>query len=406
MSSTMSGGTDQEWRRRTIAMGLDPDNCNGEPVYKLFDSIDQADEVAQHFMGIPGSAKVAESNLTPEKVAELSYSQLRSAIVAHLTRTRRISDAKVKAAIEKRLPKIGVQLRAAPDITITKDKPLIIDEPSGLLNYNKMTIKNGGYIEISADCAIVAVTFVREPGGGNPKPADIFIHGEDGVDRQPGTGGSAGTDGRNGDRFRCDSAGGCCKSDGQRGGDGTDGGDAKPGERGGDAAAFGPQVTLALGTVSGLASLFNRGGNGGRGAAGGKGGDGGKGGKGGDGGMCVGCHCGSGSGGNGGDAGDGATNADGGNGGNGSNVIVTYVSDGQPGSEVRAQPSVAGRGGPKGAIGAAGTEGKGGDPGSSGGGQPGNNGAKGNNGPDTARDGQPGQSPGTVIINGKPAGVA
>lgn len=152
-----------------------------------------------------------------------------------------------------------------PNITVTKMAPLVINSPKSRTEFGKVTLEDGGYIEIQIDCSMYFDEIVMK--GGNDKTPSIILNGMDG---DPGK-------------------------------IGQDGEPGKPGA----------VADITIGELSSdiLIHVFG-GGNGGHG---GLGADGGKGGNGADGAY-------------GGDGGDGGDGGQGGSGGSGGKLVLKYAS--------------------------------------------------------------------------------
>jgi len=272
---------------------------------------------------------------------------------------------------------------AAPNITITKDHPLIITGGQTLASYGVVTVEEGGYIEIGTHC-----NFHADKITGQTSETLFRVIGRDGKDGRNGAHGSPGSVGARG-------RDGTCKCTMYRGDDPTPGGvgsDGTPGHNGsaGEQGDGGYTITITIEKLNFSIYVSARSGNGGNGGHGGHGGRGGDGGEGGGARQC-------------GDdwthytyGGDGANGAKGGNGANGGNggppitVQVCYT-PARPEIKVWPVPCAPSRGGEGGMGGAPGQAGHGGESGFAGvhPGQPGAPGSPvGQNG-ERGTDGQP-----------------
>ena len=307
---------------------------------------------------------VRQSLAEARSFTELSSEDVRHALIHHVNGSAPITDAGVKAALNKAAGPFLFEAQVAQDITVTASNPLIINSNTTVTAYGVVTIKDGGYIQISVLCHFQAVTLLKEStSGASPgKGYDFLILGSNGNRGSDGAQGTAGKDGTEGAALVVKCAGDDIPgSPGGKGNNGGNGNDGLPGGDGGNS----PSVVITIQKdLQATISVLNQGGDGGNGSNGGNGGKGGKGGKGGYEG-----HCGAylEKGGNGGNGGTGGT------GGNGGNSIITFKSNngstvlttnGQARGGQGSTGGSAGEGGEGGASGGRGA--KPGDPGSSG----------------------------------------
>lgn len=285
---------------------------------------------------------------------------------------------------------MGVDAYAAQSLDITKDNPLIINSSTSVAIFDKITIKSGGYIEISVPCSFQCNTMeVKYDGTASPKEYHILVtgqagkNGEDGSSRPADLGktppalstaknGANGVDGTEG---KCDCCHGVPKEDGTVGGNGENGAAGVPGSDG-VKGSNGPQVFISIGELINDLTIYNSGGKGGDGGKGESGGNGGNGGNGGASKTCCAFYTKGGDGGNGANGGNGASGGNGANSGNGGEVSVSYKST--VGAHINTH-CLRGSGGKGGSGGLAGAGGRGGNSGGRGS-KPGNNGQPGTNG--------------------------
>ncbi len=260
------------------------------------------------------------------------------------------------------------------------------------VNYQTMTLENGGYFIIYNKPLTFAVDTLIRNGGGAGQFFDINIFGATGGAGNPGSVGGTGGKGGDGSNGTCSSPG-IAGNSGGPGNTGTSGSTGSAGFTGLDGAPSmlaNITITTSITGTAPVLTVATRSGTGGAGGPGGTGGVGGQGGKGGDGATCG---CEGTNGGNGAPGGRGGVGGTGGAGGNGvdaaANITVT-VPIGQLANAVgftsTAPFGVGGTGGTGGVGGTGGAGGGGGGasgcPGHSGGsgsGQ-GGSGARGGNG--------------------------
>lgn len=393
MSSSLTPEQLKRYRERQQALGLDPDVDYGGQPYML--SVRGVEKMRELF-GIADKPAAKASPMDAKGLLEAEAGVARHAVANHVIGEKSLSAAAIAAA-EQRFPFMPLLVRAAPDITVTAQNPLIINNNSTVTNYGKVTLKDGGYIDISVDCNFTCQVLEKIQGGQSPAAQDITIHGKDGISPPTPPTPPQAKSGNNGSDAECDCCGGTVAHSSQRGGEGnpgTDGGNGTEGGTGGN----GPTVFVSIASLVGSVTLLNRGGNGGSGGNGGAGGQGGNGGKGGDGTTCGAYHPGGSDGGKGGKGGNGGASASAGNGGNGGTVTVTY--QGSDSSSIIVASNAAGNGGRKGMPGNGGNGGNGGAGGSHGGRQ-GDPGQPGTQGADQGRNGNDGNL-GKLTVNGKP----
>lgn len=393
MSTSLTRDQLERYRKRQVELGLDPDFDYGghpyvlavrgvEPLRKLWGATEQP------------SSKL--SPLTAKAVLEAEPGVARQAVCNHVFGEKSLSSDAVEAA-DQRFPIMPVAVMSGPDITVTAQNPLIINNNSTITNYGKVTLQDGGYIDISVDCHFTCQVMEKIQGGNAQASHDITVHGKDG--ESPGTPATPPTPDAppQSPSAKCDCCGGTVARKAKQGAKGKPGEDGTGGTDGGHGRS-GPTTLIEIGSLVGSITLLNRGGNGGNGGNGGTGGTGGTGGKGGNGTTCGAYHPSGADGGKGGDGGNGGASATGGNGGDGGQTRIQYT-PGNPNSVVigRNEP---GLGGAKGAPGGAGNGGDGGKGGSNGGVQ-GPPGLPGSPGSDLGRSGGDGRK-GELIVNGQP----
>jgi hypothetical protein len=377
----------QRWRERVEALGLDPDRDTGGP-----GRIKVTRDVAEYtrWFGVEPLSETRASVLDSPGGGAPRRAVLRTALIDHITGAAPITDEAKLKQLEEGLDTFYAVVDAAPDIEVTAANPLIINTAYSITDYGVVTLKDGGYIEISVPASFKCERLVKLAGGGGAT-ADFIITGVTGSAGEAGADQPTAGPGNNGSGGQCDSCGGIVKSDGTNG---TNGHAGLPGGDGRNAGngANAPDVNIDIGELQGRLVVLNTGGAGGDGGRGGNGGTGGNGGNGGSDVKCGATYGDGGNGGNGGDGGNGGNGATGGNGGNGGFVTVKYRPAGD--SSVNKQ-DVGGSGGRAGDPGAGGHGGSGGASGGRGAspGGPGTNGKPG-------VPGQPGQSgqPGTTTV--------
>jgi len=383
----------ERYRHRQVALGLDPDfDYGGQPYLLPVRGV----EKLRKLLGVAEKPSDTMSPMTAASVRDVEPGMARQSVVNHVLGEKTLSAEAISAA-EQRFPILPLAVMAAPDIVVTAQNPLVINNNSTVTNFGKVTLKDGGYIDISVDCHFVCQTLEKIQGGSSPATNDITIHGKD--TSQPSTPETptqtkAGDPGSNAE---CDCCGGTVAHSSSGGGEGKPGTDGANGNDADD-AGHGPTVIIDISQLNGSVTLLSRGGNGGNGGNGGQGGLGGNGGKGGDGTTCGAYHPGGSNGGKGGLGGNGGASATGGRGGDGGRVTVNYTA--ADGNSTIVASNGPGRGGNKGAPGAAGQGGNGG-PGGSHGGSQGSPGDPGSQGADPGRRGTDGRA-GSLTVNGSP----
>lgn len=383
------------WKEHADAMGLLEHQCYGENVQMLFNNLDDLRDWTNKSVQNTADAK---SPLTAKDIDSISEPEIRKAVEKHVMGVEELSP-EVVSAINNRVKTFVAFAAAAPNITVTGSSPLIISNSGVNTHYGTVTIKDGGYIEITATCSFLCDALIKEAGGTAPgREADIVIHATDGGVGAAGANGHPGTNGKNGGNAECDCCGGTVAHSATAGGPGTDGGDASPGNQGGN-GGWPITVNMSLGKITGSVTLLSRGANGGKGGDGGQGGQGGNGGKGGDGRTCGAYHPSGKNGGAAGNGGNGGNNGSGGNATNGGTVTVTFDEAGTGSGGSLTPQNSGGTGGAKGSVGQAGSAGTPGAGGSHGG-TSGSGGTQGQPGNDVATAGQ-NSSKGTLTVNGK-----
>jgi hypothetical protein len=104
-----------------------------------------------------------------------------------------ITDQHVLDEIAERFKEFYFEAIAAPDITVDKDHPLIINTTGTLANYGTVTVVPGGYIQISVDCSFTAVRMVKSApsrSAAGDAAHDIIITADPGRDGNAGAPGS------------------------------------------------------------------------------------------------------------------------------------------------------------------------------------------------------------------------
>lgn len=189
------------------------------------------------------------------------------------------------------------------DIVIEKGQPLQLSRAGETWRFGTMTLKDGGYMEILADCAVEIDVLEKEGGEsgiGPDDPKDLVLSGFDGETGQVGADGEPGGAGAEARvtiyDLRSDlyvvAYGGGKGGRGGRGGNGGNGGDSEPGGAGGDGGSGGPGGDGGSGGSGGLLKLSYAAKNGSSiwkteaAASGGEAGRGGIGGRGGQGTPC------------------------------------------------------------------------------------------------------------------------
>jgi hypothetical protein len=384
------------YQNRSRQLGLDPElHAGGHNAVSLaIHGVEKMRELA----AVPISdADRIQSPIDAGKILSMEPGLARQALLNHIFGHKQLSTAAIAAA-EQRFRFMPLMVYQAPDIVVSAQSPLIISSVSSIVNYGTVTIKDGGYIDISVDCNFTCDVLEKIAGDG-AAPFDLMIRGVDGnAGNSPPAKGKA-NNGSPGSSAACDCCGGTIAQQagpGATGQSGVSGDDAGVGQPG----ATGPMVNITIGHLIGTVTVAARGGNGGPGGVGGTGGIGGDGGAGGSGATCGAFYANAGDGGNGGLGGRGGSAANGGQGGNGGVTRIDYITV-DPYSQFVANNQV-GAGGLKGKPGYGGDGGQGGRPGG-GGGRMGNNGTRGDMGNDQAINGADGQL-GILLINGQPAG--
>ena len=386
--------TQDTYLERSKRLGLDPKlyAAGTVPVVMALHGI----EHMRQLLNFSNSAEAPLSQLTALDIPNAPDIKVRAAIVGYLSGQLRLNQ-ETQEAIDERFPCIPLHVFQGQNIDVTADKPLIISSTSAVTNFGVVTIKDGGYIDISIDCQFVCDELVKIPGGSSKAAADIVVHGKNGTDGiSPATAQQAGK-GDDGPGAACDCCGGIVAHYAGIGGDGAPGLDGVGASGGGNAAKYGPRVSILINKLCSPISIIQQGGNGGKGGDGANGQQGGNGGKGGDGTTCGAYQPDGAKGGAGGNGGGGGASASGGNGGAGGNLTVQYVA---ASGELILGNNYGGIGGVKGQPGNGGSGGMGGAGGARGGVQ-GNNGGKGGVGADNGNDGSDGDR-GTFTINGEP----
>jgi hypothetical protein len=382
------------YNERAKHLGLDPNAfASGRiPVVISVEGIERM----RTLVALPSAAHVPESPLSPEKMQSVEDGVARHAIVNHIFSVKSLSAATLHAA-DHRFRHIPLFVYQAPDIQVTALNPLIINRNSSVTNFGVVTIKDGGYIDISVDCNFTCDVLQKIAGGNTGAPYDLSIHGTHGGAGDTPAAKPAGQTGDGGSNAECSCCGGDVAHGSTNGGNGVSGADGDSASNGHN-GLNGPTVYVSIGNLIGTLTVAAAGGTGGRGGSGGTGGAGGTGGVGGNGETCGAFHPDGAVGGVGGNGGNGGAAADGGDAGNGGMTTINYTAS-NPSSRVVAS-NLAAPGGRKGDAGTGGGAGAGGA-GGSGGGSQGAPGTKGNNGSDSARDGAKG-APGTLLVNGQP----
>lgn len=381
------------YTQRSLQLGLDPHAHTGHaPILVPVRGIERMRELA----AIPRQPELAESPLTAEKMLAVEPGMARQAVVNHIFGRKALS-ADALAAAEQRFPFMPLHVYQSTDREVTATNPLRITKNSSLTNFRTVTIKEGGFIDISVDCHFVCDTLIKIPGGDSPATHDLTVHGVDGDNGATPPTQPQASNGQDSSGAACDCCGGSVAHNAAVGGDG------KPGLNGasgfdGTAGRNGPTVYVSIGKLVGTLTVSARGGNGGSGGHGAAGQQGGNGGKGGDGTTCGAFQPDGANGGPGGKGGDGGASGSGKNAGNGGFLSIKYVPDSS--SSMLIVTNGVGVGGNKGTPGAGGAGGNGGAGGSHGGAQgaPGGIGSVGSDIGINGTDGLKGQ----VLVNDEP----
>lgn len=387
--------TQDTYLERAKQLGLDPKLHAGGNIPVVL-PVHGVEKVRQ-LLGSYGAANPPRSSLSAQEVASAPNIKARTAIVGHVLNQTLLSE-EAQGAIDERFPFIPLHVYLAPDIVITAANPLIISSASAVTNFGVVTIKDGGYIDISTDCQFVCDQLIKIPGGSSPADADIVVHGKDGVSGLSPDTKSQANKGDDGSGASCDCCGGTVAHHASPGGNGADGLDGKGAGDGEHAVKFGPNVTILINKLSSTVSIAQRGGTGGNGGDGAHGQQGGNGGKGGDGTTCGAYKPDGAKGGTGGAGGGGGASGSGGNAGSGGQLSVHYSPETASNRVIASNSSS--YGGRKGHPGSGGSGGMGGAGGDRGGSQ-GGNGSKGAGGSDLGMNGQDGER-GVFLVNGEP----
>ncbi|HEX8283766.1 MAG TPA: hypothetical protein VF588_10450 [Pyrinomonadaceae bacterium] len=381
------------WRERVESLGLDPEHDAVN--YPIVRSTHRLEEFKRWY-NAPPHPTPKKSDLTAARVAKLPDALMRRHVVRHvLTGESVIEDPKVIKALEERVKTFHTFVQSAADITVTASNPLVINFSSIVL-YGTVTVRDGGYIRITADCNFQCGALNNVSGA----PNMIQVLGVNGQDGQAGDPGQWGYTGLSGVDARCDCCGGrvaAGPTSGVVGSNGSVGGAAKT--VGGPGRSAPTVVFSVTDNLPRPIQFLNQGGDGGRGGDGGAGGQGGRGGNGGDGVQCGAMFCPGANGSRGGNGGNGGNASDGGEGGTGGRLSINV-----PAAQISNVSVTLGLapGGPRGTGGLLGR----GGPGGAGGRYRGQTGPAGRPGDTNGNPGQPGKpgKKGSAILNGRPTG--
>jgi len=394
--SPTTGSTLARWRQRMLDLGLNPD-IDGHD-FLIIRHTDSLEEY-KRWWAFPPRSDSKVNKVDPAKIAKIPDALVRRYVQDHITNARVFTNPKAIRALEKRVGRFFVHVRAAPNRVCTAKDPIIVNSGNEITNYNEITIKDGGYIEITTACKFEAQVITKIQGGAAGRKYDVYIVGKPGRDAKDGVNPPAAGQAIAGKDAKCD----CCGGAPER--KATDGAPGKPGTNGFDAThdatvgEEGPNVYFFIHESfngSGGLTFLNQGGNGGNGGRGGNGAIGQQGGNGGNGIRCGGITATGGTGGTGGRGGGGGNGSNGKNGGNGGTLEV-WVPD-----PVFSDIIVTNGRAPGGLAGAKGRYGIGGE-GGKGGNYGGKHGERGLDGPsdgDPGRPGEPGEK-GTSFVNGR-----
>jgi hypothetical protein len=373
--SGLDAQAEAAWRESVQRLGLDPERVRRRSAH-FYQVIVRGLAANERLHQAPVLQDQVPSPLEHGNLDAASPERLIQALRLHLMGMSVIRDPEVLRRVEE-YADITYNVYAAPDVDVTKDKPLLIDSGHAITTYGEVRLHPGGYIRVTVPCHF-RCQVLRKVGGAaagaseEMTAADIRVLGQDGTDvkedesywtRKNGKNGNTGQPGP--DAVSCTPGG-----NGQPGGNGADG---QPGDRGSNGGAA-PEVAFTIRELQSSVSVLTCGGRGGNAGSGGRGGAGGSGGKGGAGRWCGAEWVRAGNGGQGGDGGNGANGGVGGDGGKGGTVVLR-VEKLAPGVEILrlTPPSPAGRGADGGIPGIAGQGGEAGGPG----GGPGQNGRPG-----------------------------
>jgi hypothetical protein len=393
----MSPSTDRtfpRWRQRVLELGLNPDvDGHDFPIIRHTDSLEEY----KRWWAFPPRSDAKVNKVDPAKIATIPDALVRRYVQGHITNERVFTNPKSIRALEKRVGRFFVHVRVAPNRVCTAQDPIIVNSSNDITVYDEITIKDGGYIEITSPCKFEAQVITKIQGGASGRKYDVYVVGNPGRDASDGDSPAAAPQAAPGRDAKCDCCGGAIERKA------TNGADGKPGTNGFDATQNatageeGPVVFFFIHESfrgAGGLTFLNQGGKGGDGGRGGNGAEGQRGGDGGAGARCGGVTARGGDGGTGGRGGGGGNGSNGKNGGNGGRLSI-WVPDALYSDMIvtngRAPGGLAGA---KGRYGIGGSGGKGGSHG-------GKHGERGLDGPsdgEPGRAGEPGE-PGSSYVN-------
>lgn len=308
-----------QWDIRLESLGLQPGDVN-TPTTQTFTTNSIRDYLS--WIGPRSFSSNKPSVLAGKDLSSITREQAQAAVDDHLMGSAALTDDDELDAAEAQLQPFSYEATVGTDIVVTADSPLLI---YGSVEYNSVTIQQGGYIQFLQSATLNTQTFTKVMDNTSSKFGyDIVILGQAG---SPGVNGAPGytsseAQAKNGENGKCNA---CQPTNGRNGHDGENGGP------GGDGSTYydgsdAPNAILNLGLITGTATMVNTGGAGGAGGAGGTGGNGQTGGNGGKRASCCSGsqHSNAGDGGTGGNGGNGGNGGQGGSGGNGGTITVSY----------------------------------------------------------------------------------
>lgn len=319
------GITEKQWEQRIEQYGFDEEDLKKNYRIKGY-CVKGIDDLIEILSQIPINRNgrfVDKDKMVRYAEMDLNDENQRAVVKDELMMPLFFGDINVDMAeyrplLDNMAKRMCLEVHAAENLTISNESPLIINSEKVITDYKKVTVEQGGYIEISTECIFNCDSMEGET-------CKFIVKGADGEKGSNGAHGSDGNDGIEGDAAQCDCCGTIPRNDGGKGGKGTNGTDGADGMNGKD-GGNGPKVHINITNLNVNLVVVNRGGNGGDGGDGGNGGKGGDGGKGGTDKMCGSLKTNGGNGGDGGNGGNGGKAGSGGNGGNGGMVMLTYTS--------------------------------------------------------------------------------
>src|ERR1043166_893842 len=196
------------WRQRLIDLDLNPDrDAVNYPIVKHTGNL----EVFKGWWAFPFNPHATVNDVRADKVASIPDALLRRFVSEHVANQRIFTDPAVIEAVEERVKRFYLYVQAAPDITITAQDPLLINNTGVITIYNNVTIRDGGFIRITLPTKFECQNLTKVQGGGGESQFDVFSVGRDGGNSQEGT--TSGPPGKadNGKKAECDCCGGAVK---------------------------------------------------------------------------------------------------------------------------------------------------------------------------------------------------